>query len=190
MIDRLKRLRNWQIFIVAIIIGFFLMLGWIIVDDIQRKLLLSSWSLTNEISVTGQINKAKLLSARGQGFVSIIDLRPDGEDEDEPDSASIEKAAALLGLQFHYVPVPHGEIPEAAVEGLRQALDDSPRPVLLYCRSGRRAVRTWALMEASHTNGLSETDIQKAAVYAAQDIKDLIPDIERRIASRSTGGRT
>jgi uncharacterized protein (TIGR01244 family) len=80
--------------------------------------------------------------------------------------------------------VPHGEIPEQAVTRLREALDRQQGPVLLYCRSGKRAARTWALAEASRPNGLPAEAIVAAVRGAGQEADDLRPRIDAAVAAR------
>lgn len=50
-------------------------------------------------------------------------------------SREMEAAAHEGGLDFNYMPVPHGEIPEQAVARLRTVLDHQHGQVLLYCRT-------------------------------------------------------
>jgi uncharacterized protein (TIGR01244 family) len=94
------------------------------------------------------------------------------------------QAARRQAVDFGYVPVPHGEIPEEAVLKLRQALADQKGQVLLYCRSGKRAARTWALAEAGRVGGLQADEIIAAVRGAGQEADDLRPRIEAAIAAR------
>jgi uncharacterized protein (TIGR01244 family) len=98
-------------------------------------------------------------------------------------------AAGSAGLAFSFVPVRHGAIPADAVDHLAQVRTTSDKPVLLYCGSGRRAARTWALAEASRPGGLGEGAILKAVRAAGQDAGDLQADIARRIALRAGTAR-
>ncbi|MFL6657217.1 MAG: beta-lactamase hydrolase domain-containing protein, partial [Massilia sp.] len=92
----------------------------------------------------------------------------------------------LNALNFVYIPVPHGAIPDSAVTALGKALANSPGPVLLYCRSGRRAARTWSLVEASRTGGLDAAQIIATVKASGQEVDDLKDALEQRIAARST----
>ncbi len=119
------------------------------------------------------------------GIRSVIDLRPDGEAPDQTPAAEMERGAKQWRMEFHYIPVPHETIPDAAVDALSAALGNEIQPTVLYCRSGRRAVRTFALSLASRPDGgaLPEIlEIVKAAGFSAEDLKD---NIEERIARRS-----
>jgi uncharacterized protein (TIGR01244 family) len=136
------------------------------------------------IWVTAQVVPDQLVALRHRGFVALIDLRPDGEVVNQPSSKDMAGAASRAGMAFHYTPVPHGEIPARAVADLAQALATDARPVLLYCHSGRRAARTWALAEASRAGGLGAAAIEAAVREAGQPIDDLTSQIVSRIAAR------
>lgn len=142
--------------------------------------------LTGDIWVTAQITPAQLKAIRDGGIAGIIDLRPDGEAAGQPSSAAVGQAAAALGLRFLYAPVPHGDIPPAVVDQLADDLAASPRPLLLYCHSGRRAARTWALAEASRVGGMDAKAIEAAVRLAGQSADDLQTEIERRVDARPT----
>lgn len=87
-------------------------------------------------------------------------------------------------MRFLYIPVPHESIPESAVAALDHALSEDPRSAVLYCRTGRRAARLFALVQASRSDGPGADEIFKmvsAAGFSAEDLKD---DINQRIAHR------
>lgn len=140
--------------------------------------------LSPGISVRDQIQLGDVKSLRDSGFRTLIDLRPDGEASDQPASSDVERAAAEAGMTFAYVPTPHGAIPDAIVDGLARALADAPQPVILYCRSGNRAARVWALAEASRPSGADAKGIAGSVRAAGQKVDDLMPQIEARIAAR------
>jgi uncharacterized protein (TIGR01244 family) len=141
-------------------------------------------TLAPGVAVRDQISLADVLRIKSAGFNTIIDLRPDGEAPDQPPSAAVEAAADAAGLRFAYIPTPQGAIPDATVERLAEALAASHQPVLLYCRSGNRAARVWALAEASRADGADATNIALAVRAAGQKIDDLTPQIAARIAAR------
>lgn len=143
--------------------------------------------LTADTAVTEQLEPAMLGAVRRRGFDTVIDLRPDGEAADQPSAATMAEAAHAEGLHFDYVPVPHGAIPPAAAVRLAAALQTAGGHVLLYCRSGRRAARTWSLVEASRADGLAAEGILRAVANAGQSADDLRPAIEQRVAQRPAG---
>jgi uncharacterized protein (TIGR01244 family) len=107
------------------------------------------------VSEAGSVYVSPQISLRDIGFIArryrinrIVDMRPDGEAPDEPSHLQMEQAAKAEGMVFSYIPVPHESIPPATVDALGQVLLSRQKPVVLYCRTGRRAVRTFALLEA------------------------------------------
>jgi len=137
------------------------------------------------IFVSQQLEAKDLIATvRPAGIQTIIDFRPDGESFGQISSKIVEDLARQNEMAFHYIPVPHGEIPDGAVNTLLRLLDRDKKPVLLYCRTGRRAVRTFALAEASQRNGPSAaaiTQMVKDAGFSAEDLKE---EIDERIAAR------
>lgn len=135
--------------------------------------------------VSGQIAPAQVDDLKAQGIRTIIALRPDGEEPGQPSSAAVEAAARAAGLGFAHAPVADGEIPQAAVDAVTRALARRDNTVLLYCRSGRRATRTWALAEASRRDGLEAEAIEAVAASTGQSLDDLREQIAARVATRS-----
>lgn len=140
--------------------------------------------LLEGVAVREQISLADVARIGAEGYRTLIDLRPDGEAPDQPRAAEIESAARQAGLQFAYIPTAHGDIPDATPEALARALLSAERPVLLYCRSGSRAARVWALAEAARIDGPDAAAIAKAVRGAGQKVDDILPRIEQRIAQR------
>ncbi len=138
--------------------------------------------LVGSIYVSGQIGLAHLDAIKAQGFSTLIDLRPDGESADQTPSSEIKAVAASKGMRFFYVPVAPGPIPAGSVEKLQSLL--APEKVLLYCRSGSRATRTFALAQASRQGGPTRDEILSMARSAGYSADDLRTEIERRIAQR------
>lgn len=141
-------------------------------------------ALWDGVHVREQVGLADVDQLGREGYRTLIDLRPDGEVADQPSSSQVGAAAARAGLRFAYVPTPRGDIPGATVEMLLNELAGAERPVMLYCRSGSRAARVWALVEASRADGPDATSIADAVRRAGQHVDDLIPRIAARISAR------
>lgn len=141
-------------------------------------------ALLNGIFVTEQVALAAVGNLPKDGYRTLIDLRPDGEASDQPSSGAVGDAARAAGMTFAYYPTPSGEIPDAVVAGVAQTLATAPRPVIMYCRSGKRAARVWALAEASRAGGASADAIAAAARASGQSVDDLTGQIAARIAAR------
>jgi uncharacterized protein (TIGR01244 family) len=104
--------------------------------------------VTDSLSVSPQIAVDDLDRAAGEGFVLVINNRPDDEEPGQPSSAQIEAAARAAGLDYLHVPVRGGPTPDQ-VEAVRRAVEDAEGPVLAFCRSGTRSIVTWSLGQAS-----------------------------------------
>lgn len=142
-------------------------------------------ALLNGVFVTEQVGLAAVGNLPKDGYRTLIDLRPDGEGADQPPSSAMADAARAAGLTFAYYPTPKTEIPDSVVEGVAQTLATAPHPVIMYCRSGSRAARVWALAEASRSGGASAEAIAAAVRTAGQSADDLSAKIAARIAARA-----
>lgn len=103
--------------------------------------------VTDDFTTAPQISVADVAEAARQGFRTIINNRPDGEQPDQPSSAEIEAAAKAAGLAYHHVPVVGGPTPEQ-VEAVKQIIAEAETPVLAFCRSGTRSIVTWSIGQA------------------------------------------
>lgn len=140
--------------------------------------------VANRVFITSQLQPDAIPYLKRRGIKTIVDIRPDGEDAGQPPSTEIERAAKTGNIGFYYIPVPHEIIPDASVDALSSAMNASPLPTVLYCRSGRRAVRLLALAEASRNEGPSADSINlmvKKTGFSADDLQDAIA---KRISSR------
>jgi uncharacterized protein (TIGR01244 family) len=103
--------------------------------------------IDDEYSVSGQITVEDLDQIKAMGFNSIVCHRPDNESPDQTSFSAIEARAKELGLEVAHVPVGTMGVTEEAVQGMVDALDEFPRPMLGYCRSGARST---AIYQKTH----------------------------------------
>jgi uncharacterized protein (TIGR01244 family) len=94
--------------------------------------------INEEYSVTPQIAVEDLEEIKDLGFKSIVCQRPDDEDPGQPAFSEIAARAAELGLEIRHIPV-SGQPTADAVHAMVDALDEMPKPMLGYCRSGNRS---------------------------------------------------
>lgn len=177
--------RPGPLFLIAVVLGAAVVVAYFALS--RPKVVATSGvrRLTNDVSISSQIKPIDVDKLRQQGFRTIIDLRPDGEAPDQPSFPIMQGAVSKAGLGFSYVPVKHGAIGRPSVKALATALRMLPKPALLYCSSGRRAGRTWALAEASKPGGLDASAIRSALENAGVPSDDLTAEITSRIAARS-----
>ncbi|MFZ6653852.1 beta-lactamase hydrolase domain-containing protein [Undibacterium sp. TJN19] len=170
-------------------IGFVLLSAAYSRFSLSRLPEVTTHQLTHSIFVTEQVSVNAVTSLKHDGITTIIDMRPDGEAAGQPTAAAMAAAAKAEGLDFAYIPVPHGPIPDTAVTALQQQLAKNSGAVLLYCRSGSRAARTWSLVEASRNGGLDAPDILAAVKASKLNADDLEPAIRQRIALRTADSK-
>ena len=137
--------------------------------------------LDDTISVSPQISADLVGQAASQGFVRIINNRPDGEAPDEPQGAEIEAAARAAGLDYRAIPVGHGGFSEGQVTAMADALA-ADGLVLAYCRSGTRSTLLWAGGGASR--GDSKAVLQAKAQDAGYDLAPVAMMIDMLAARR------
>lgn len=95
--------------------------------------------LSPNLSVAGQLGTSDIAVAKTMGFNAIICNRPDGEESDQLSYKDMEIAARRAGLKIRYVPIFHTGITERDARDFSQAMQDLPKPVLAYCRTGTRS---------------------------------------------------
>ena len=129
--------------------------------------------LTPTFAVAPQLTPDDVRAAAGQGFTTLVNNRPDAEEPDQPTDAAIRAAAQAAGMTYLSVPIdPTGPTREK-VDALAAAIDDSPGPVLAFCRSGTRSTYLWALAR-SRAGEPADTLIDQAAA-AGYDITPIRP---------------
>ncbi|MEP3331849.1 TIGR01244 family sulfur transferase [Sedimentitalea sp.] len=136
--------------------------------------------ISPRISVSPQITPDDMDAIKAEGIRAIICNRPDGEGADQPNFDEIEAAAKAAGIETRYVPVQSGMVTDADVEAFGTALEDLPRPVLAYCRTGTRSATLWSFHESQKR---PMADILAATKAAGYDMNG----VARRIAN---GGKT
>jgi uncharacterized protein (TIGR01244 family) len=142
--------------------------------------------LTPGVGITQQIELAQVERVRRMGYGVLVALRPDGEAADQPMAAEIGHEANRWGLVFAYVPVPHGDIPPECAQALKKVLaEQANQRILLYCRTGRRAARTWGLAEAESPGGLDARSILDSIERSGQSADDLADAIRQRVVARA-----
>jgi uncharacterized protein (TIGR01244 family) len=106
---------------------------------------LSFQPVAPDVCVAPQLTPAAMAEAAAAGFRSVVNNRPDFEHEaDQPTSAAIQEAALAAGLVYHHLPVDGGYQSPEQIAAFAQLLDELPRPILAFCRSGGRSARLYA----------------------------------------------
>jgi len=109
-------------------------------------------ALTPDVCVSPQLTPEAMVEAAAMGFKSVVNNRPDFEHgPNQPTSAEIEAAAVAAGLEYRHLPVAGGYQSPEEIEAFAQLLEELPRPLLAFCRSGARSTRLF--MQAQQLGG-------------------------------------
>ena len=137
-------------------------------------------TINAEISVATQIKPDDVQKLADQGFRALICNRPDGEAADQPNFSEIEVAAEKVGLEIRNLPIVSGKVTDQDAADFGAAMQELPRPILAYCRTGTRSATLWSLSQAGR---MSVADILAATKAAGYDMGGVV----RRITD---GGKT
>lgn len=132
--------------------------------------------ITPDYAVSPQIKAQDIPDIKAAGFRSIMCNRPDGEEFGQPDFDAIAKAAQDVGLEVRCVPIVSGMVTPQAAQDFATALDQMPKPMLAYCRSGTRCTMLWSIVNHGEISG---DDIIKATRNAGYDMAGLVRQLDR-----------
>ncbi|MEO1121354.1 MAG: TIGR01244 family sulfur transferase [Pseudomonadota bacterium] len=126
--------------------------------------------ITEDVSVSPQILPEHLPDIATSGFKSVICNRPDEEDPGQPRFADVAEAAKAVGIEARLMPVVSRDDCAEGAAGFARLLDELPKPVLAYCRSGTRCAVLWAL---SQQGSKPVPEIVEAAGEAGYDLRGM-----------------
>lgn len=133
--------------------------------------------LSEEFSVSPQVDTSEVDEIVKAGFKSILCNRPDGEEYGQPDYDDVAKAAEDAGLEVRSVPIVSGMVTPQAAQDFAQALEEMPKPILAYCRTGTRCTMLWSLVKYDDLGG---DEILKATQAAGYDMAGLVRQLQAR----------
>ena len=102
-------------------------------------------SLGPGLSVSGRLDGPDIEALAHAGVRTIINNRPDGEDQGQLQAAEARRIAEAHGLAYHHIPITAATLSRADVDAFAATLRDAPAPVVAHCRSGTRSTLLWAL---------------------------------------------
>lgn len=124
------------------------------------------------LSVSPQISEDDIPLLAAAGFRSIVNNRPDGEEDAQIPTEALQIAAKRHGMDYHHLPVKPGTITNDDVTLFKAALIDMPGPVLAFCRTGTRSATLWALSQAGHLTVEAILETAKGAGYDLIGLSD------------------
>lgn len=132
--------------------------------------------IDDRISVSPQITADDVATLKHQGFTTIVNNRPDGEEAGQPDGDTIAEAAAAAGLAYHAIPITHAGFSHPQLDAMASVLAETDGPILAYCRSGTRSCNLWAL--ASAKRGGDPAQLVSAGNGAGYDLSGIRPTLD------------
>ncbi|MDX2289382.1 MAG: TIGR01244 family sulfur transferase [Hyphomicrobiaceae bacterium] len=105
--------------------------------------------ITPGFAVTGALSEEDFPAVAAAGFRAVINNRPDGEEDGQPDARSQATRAWGAGLQYRHIGASkHDLFTDAVVSNMADALSALEGPVLAHCKSGIRSAIVWAAAAA------------------------------------------
>lgn len=100
--------------------------------------------IAEDVYTAPQLTPEAMAAAAEAGFKAVLNNRPDFEGgADQPTSAAIEAAARAAGLVYAYLPVQGGYQSPEEIAQCAALLNQLPRPLLMFCRSGARSTKLY-----------------------------------------------
>lgn len=130
--------------------------------------------LTPDLSVVAQINAADVGTLAAAGFRSLICNRPDGETPDQTPYETIRQAAEAAGLPIRHLPAETGKVTAEHGAQFAQLMNELPKPVLAYCRSGLRSTTMWAFTQVDKKPMAEILDTAARAGYNLSAVNGLV----------------
>lgn len=103
--------------------------------------------INDRLTVASQPAPAAFERLAAEGYATILNVRPDGEEAGQPGNVAEKQAAGDAGLGYGFVPVTGAGITEADIRAFQQVSGNSKGPVFAHCKSGTRALALHALGE-------------------------------------------
>lgn len=139
--------------------------------------------VSDRLSVAAQPHPGAFPELAAEGFTSVINNRPDGEDAAQPGTDAEAAAAKAAGLGYVHIPVSMTSITEADVRHFQSTLNLADGPVLAHCKSGMRSLILWSIGEVLDGRMRAE-DVQAFGARHGIDLRAAVAWLARH------GGRT
>jgi uncharacterized protein (TIGR01244 family) len=126
--------------------------------------------VTEALSVATQPDLADFETFAKQGYVAVINNRPDGEEPTQPDSSAEQDAAQAAGLDYRHIPVTGAALTIDDVRAFQAVVAAASGPVLAHCKSGTRSLTLYAIGEALDGR-LSVADVRSFGARLGFDLR-------------------
>ncbi|MDO7737859.1 MAG: TIGR01244 family sulfur transferase [Planktomarina temperata] len=139
-------------------------------------------TLSDDYSVSPQIEVSDVLSIMQAGFKSVICNRPDQENPEPRQIEAIKAAVEAAGMEFAENVFDPSSFGPDKIERQAELLAQLPSPVFAYCASGNRCSIVWAFAQAGR---IATDTILDATTQAGYQLAHLRPQLEMLALNRA-----
>lgn len=139
-------------------------------------------TLSDDYSVSPQIEVCDVPSIMQAGFKSVICNRPDQENPEPRQIEAIKAAVEAAGMEFAENVFDPSSFGPDKIERQAELLARLPSPVFAYCASGNRCSIVWAFAQAGR---IATDTILDATTQAGYQLAHLRPQLEMLALNRA-----
>ncbi|MDB2518890.1 TIGR01244 family sulfur transferase [Planktomarina temperata] len=139
-------------------------------------------TLSDDYSVSPQIEVSDVPSITQAGFKSVICNRPDQENPEPRQIEAIKAAVEAAGMEFAENVFDPSSFDPDKIERQAELLAQLPSPVFAYCASGNRCSIVWAFAQAGR---IATDTILDATTQAGYQLAHLRPQLEMLALNRA-----
>ncbi|MDB9719646.1 TIGR01244 family sulfur transferase [Planktomarina temperata] len=139
-------------------------------------------TLSDDYSVSPQIEVSDVPSITQAGFKSVICNRPDQENPEPCQIEAIKAAVEAAGMEFAENVFDPSSFGPDKIERQAELLAQLPSPVFAYCASGNRCSIVWAFAQAGR---IATDTILDATTQAGYQLAHLRPQLEMLALNRA-----
>lgn len=139
-------------------------------------------TLSDDYSVSPQIEVCDVPSIIQAGFKSVICNRPDQENPEPRQIEAIKAAVEAAGMEFAENVFDPSSFGPDKIERQAELLAQLPSPVFAYCASGNRCSIVWAFAQAGR---IATDTILDATTQAGYQLAHLRPQLEMLALNRA-----
>lgn len=134
--------------------------------------------MADGIDTAAQIDSMSIREIARQGYRTLINNRPDGEEDGQMVMAAAKAEAEALGLAYVFLPVTSSTISRPDVEAFDQILATAQKPILAHCRTGTRVYLLYGATQVLKHGADADALVAEAAARGF-DIKSLPALVEK-----------
>ena len=105
--------------------------------------------LSTQVYIADQLYVSDINILLKLGINSVINNRPDNEEVGQPLSDNLSQFLETSGIDYEYLPIVPGIYTQAKIDKFTKLYGAMKKPLLIFCRTGNRAVNLWALSQMS-----------------------------------------